>query len=203
MGQKTKFLGEQADGEFLLENEFAPRHDAVGDSSPHHPRGHSFSSSTDHTDFQGTPTDKQLPQYNETTGKWEPKDAGAASVTGGQDIAFGDDQTPYSRTKDSAWDALKVISFRGTNHVGTPKGFEIIVEHENADLVSEARIYDVTNGNVIGTITGMNGLARVTYFTETLSNLPTGNAQFEIQFRLSTTSGNAMMHVFYFVLYWE
>lgn len=66
---RSKLELHQAEDAFLSHDE----HTAIGDSSPHHARGHSLHSSTDHTDVvaSASPTQDQIFYYDETAGEWK------------------------------------------------------------------------------------------------------------------------------------
>jgi len=118
-------------------------------------------------------------------------------------IEFGSDSDPYSGTKSQTFDALRSFIFEGTNHVGTPTHFKILVNHDSDTIVSQVRLYDATNGNVIATVAGLTGTEYSIVLETELDNLPEEEAVLEIQLRLSTKQANNYVHIFQFVLYWS
>lgn len=77
---RSKIDIHQAEPAFLSETE----HTAIGNSAPHHTRGHSFHNSTaDHTDVNGgSPNDGDAMIYDSVSGNWVPAPAGFVDVTG-------------------------------------------------------------------------------------------------------------------------
>lgn len=74
---RTKIDEQQGkDPDFLSEQE----HTDLGDSAPHHARGHSIHSSADHTDISGSPSDGDVLRWNSSTSQWEFVSGGSPEI---------------------------------------------------------------------------------------------------------------------------
>ena len=72
---RTQIEKDQAfDPDFLSPDE----HTQIGDGSPHHARGHTIASTSDH-DVSGTPADGQVLVWSSSAGKWVPQAISLAS----------------------------------------------------------------------------------------------------------------------------
>lgn len=65
---RTQISMNQAEQGFLTEQE----HTGIGNNAPHHPKGHSFHSTEDHTNVESTPPpDGSLPVYESASSLWK------------------------------------------------------------------------------------------------------------------------------------
>ena len=104
--------------------------------------------------------------------------------TSGSDLnfVFGTGDKPYLKAKNDAYTAIGAFIFRGTDILGTPSNIKILARlKEVATIDMDVRIYDATNANVICEVTGITDLITTLYDLGVISNLPTGEANFEIQ----------------------
>jgi hypothetical protein len=90
-------------------------------------------------------------------------------------------------TKLMSWAVVSDFVFRGTTARGTPSAIKAIAHVGDVAESGQIRIYDYTNSQVICTVTGITSLTKTLYNLGTLSNLPAGEAIFEIQ--MQTTAG--------------
>ena len=98
--------------------------------------------------------------------------------------SLGDNSNAYLETNNTAYTVLQVFSYDGTGTVGIPNHFEIVGSRSSSPGGSSAdvRIWDSTNSLEIATI-NFTASARAIYTTSTITNLPTGVAEFELQAR--------------------
>ena len=87
----------------------------------------------------------------------------------------------YIFTNNLFYTTFNAFCFCGTVIAGIPTNIKIIAHIEKAEDSCSVRIYDVTNSKVICEKTGIVNLTSEVIDLGTLSNLPIGNAVFEIQ----------------------
>jgi len=97
------------------------------------------------------------------------------------------DITMDKQTNSTSYVILRRVIFAGTTALGTPSKIKAI-----ADSVTSAsiKIYDVTNSQTICELTGLSSGSPAIHDLGTLSNLPTGEAIFEIQGKKDSTTLN-------------
>lgn len=109
--------------------------------------------------------------------------------------SFRTEVEPFIRILSAAWSVAGYILYPGANTFCELNRIDIIAEQQAATGSSEVRVYDVTNGNVIGTITGINAAGMAIYSTTSLSNIPSAAAVFEIQARKVSGTQGRLAHV--------
>jgi hypothetical protein len=98
-------------------------------------------------------------------------------------VSLNGEQTPYFRVKSATYTIAGRVVFRGTNILGIPAAARFIARTDSGGGSVDCRIYDVTNGQVIAEYTAITSTTFAIYTDTTLTNLPTGQALFEIQVR--------------------
>jgi hypothetical protein len=77
---------------------------------------------------------------------------------------------------------------------GNISKFGIVYSMPSGDTVYSARIFDVTNNNVITTISGLGGVQTQHYvYTASIANIPVNPAVFELQFSRTGGANNALI----------
>ena len=96
----------------------------------------------------------------------------------------GDGQAKYQSVTQSNWEVVGFMAFPGTTVWGTDgvncAGFIGWMLTPDASGI-DARLYDVTNGNIIATVTGITVTVPTIHQAASVSNLSTGPAVWEIQ----------------------
>lgn len=87
---------------------------------------------------------------------------------------------PYLESAGAVYTLISQFIFLGTTKLGTPTKIKSITWRNGGDTV-DIRIYDVTNSQIICEKTGIVDLVATVHDLGTLSNLPSGEAIFEIQ----------------------
>jgi len=80
--------------------------------------------------------------------------------------------------------------FEGTASWGTPVSAVFLTGRSTSAVTMAARIYDVTNGNVICESLGIAGDYPTITVNAVLASLPAGRATFEIQFKKTAGVGS-------------
>ena len=83
------------------------------------------------------------------------------------------------KTDKTTWKLLASFIYDGSTLSGTPENFKILAWNKDAGKTSYIKLYDYTNDNDIAEITITNNTRQI-HITNTISNLPTGRAIFEI-----------------------
>jgi len=94
--------------------------------------------------------------------------------------------TPYFEVNQVTWTSVANLPYDGANAVLDK--ITAVVSRNGTSGTAELRIYDVTNSQVIATITWTDDTIHLEE-TTTINNLPSSNAVFEIQMRKSTGGG--------------
>lgn len=97
-------------------------------------------------------------------------------------MSFGGDLTGYCKCGLTSWDVQRRFIFRGTDVLGTPTAFKAIVAV--SANTGDIRLYDATNSNIIAVIYNYTNTSWDIVTDSNLSNLPTGEAMFEIQLKV-------------------
>jgi len=106
----------------------------------------------------------------------------------GMTLSWSEDSQPYLKTSNVPYELRASFIFRGTTEMGTPTAIKLLAAQSGGGTGS-VRIVDATNSdNIIATITTIAGSTFVIYDMGTLSNLPTGEAHFEVQ--MGNTAGS-------------
>jgi hypothetical protein len=111
---------------------------------------------------------------------------GAGSAGGDLTVSFGNG----IKNKDSSYVVEARMIFRGTTVLGTPSNIKGIVEV--GDEVGDIRIYDATNSQEIVEVTGITDTTPAINDFGTISNLPAGEALWEIQMRVPLSNKDYM-----------
>lgn len=99
--------------------------------------------------------------------------------------------THEKTTTSSSWEIQACFIFNGTSAVGTPtsaKASTYVSEGSSGGI----RIYDVTNSQVICSVTNLSNTSLQINDLGTISNLPTGEAVFEVQVKNNGTSSTSI-----------
>ena len=91
---------------------------------------------------------------------------------------------------NGAYEIADRFIFKGTTALGTPTNIKAIL-HINGATDGSIRIYDVTNAQTICELTGFTEANPTIKDLGTLSNLPAGEALFEIQLKRTGTGGQS------------
>lgn len=96
--------------------------------------------------------------------------------------AIKDQNEPYIKDNNTTYTVHAYFNFRGSNN--TPvTGCKAVVWASNASADAQIRVYDATNLNQICESATFNNLTPAVVDLGTLSNVPTGEALFEIQLK--------------------
>jgi hypothetical protein len=104
------------------------------------------------------------------------------------EVTLNDLDNPHIRATNTSYDVLSRFLFRGTDEVGTPTSIKGIAHHENGSGYGKFRIFDLTNSLQIAESGEIWDVDPVVFDFGTYSNLPTGEAVFEIQGKADTKS---------------
>jgi len=97
------------------------------------------------------------------------------------EITLSGNANNYLLAKNTTYAVLTRFIFKGTTKLGSPTNIKAIVHVKTAAKPGDVRIYDLTNANVICEVTGISSLVPILVDLGTLSNLPSGEAMFEVQ----------------------
>ena len=113
---------------------------------------------------------------------------GGGGAQKSMDFVMGDTGLDRVETNSSTYVLARSFIFRGTTTMGTPTNIKAI-SYGDPGSTSAVRIFDLTNSLVIAEKTGIVDSVATIQDLGILSNLPTGEAIWEIQFRRTTGSG--------------
>ena len=102
------------------------------------------------------------------------------------DVDCGSDALDYFIADSTSFLVARNMIFPGTGTV-TPTTFKVIARMESGGETGTVRLYGVTNSQVIASLT-LTSATKAIYTDSSLTNLPTGEAIFELQG--STTDGD-------------
>lgn len=88
---------------------------------------------------------------------------------------------PYVELPDQTYVTVAAFAFRGTTLLGIPTAVKFVIQQGEENGSGRARIYDVTNSKVIGEVTGITSQSIAIYTDSSLTDLPPGEAVFEMQ----------------------
>jgi len=145
----------------------------TGIQGPQGPEGAGFQGPQGPTGVQGPAGGPQGPQ-------------GPAAVNTGIHISIADDATFYATRSSTSWVVVRNFLFPGTTNIGTPSSFKARVGSAGGNP-ADIRLYDADNSNVIAQVDNFTGTA-TTVTDNSLTNLPSGEALFEIQVRGNTAA---------------
>jgi len=131
-------------------------------------------------------------RYNTTTNKFEGYENGAwvdlrASNVRYLNVTMSDGTNSYISTVATGYAVLSKFIYTGSSDIGAITKIYATVSQANGATTS-IRIYDVTNALVIAELTGFNDTTTTIKDLGAISNLPSGQAIFEIQAKTSNAS---------------
>jgi hypothetical protein len=103
---------------------------------------------------------------------------------------MGSEALPYFTTESTTYVITRSFVFEGTTNWGTPTSTVFLTGRSSALVTMAARLYDVTNGNVICESLGIAGNYPTITINNALLNLPAGQATFEIQIKKTAGGGS-------------
>jgi hypothetical protein len=106
--------------------------------------------------------------------------------------AWSDESQPYLKGSNSDYEVKAYINFPGSTAVGTPTAIKSLVWNDSGSG-SSIRIYDRTNSNIIAELTSFSGSSPQLLDLGTLSNVPTGQAVFEVQTKKGGSAGEVRL----------
>lgn len=100
-------------------------------------------------------------------------------------ISFATDPNSFvSKNAGATYESFAAIIFRGTDVLGTPSGIKVIKKASSGSPAHSIRVIDKTNGdNIIAEVTGLTSTTQDIADLGNLSNLPTSESIWEIQFK--------------------
>lgn len=99
------------------------------------------------------------------------------------EVAIRSAEFPYRQVDVATYTTLVRFTFRGTTFLMTPRSARFILWAAEAGGAHYARLYDVTNANVIAEVGPFSGETLTVQTDSSLATLPTGEAIFEVQTR--------------------
>lgn len=101
-----------------------------------------------------------------------------------QELSWG-----LHQSKSSTYDTVGIFIFRGSDLIGTPASIKAIFGCD-VGVTGDVRIYDVTNGMIVAEMIGSTAAYPSIVDLGTISNVPTGEALWELQVRKTAGGGN-------------
>ena len=156
----------------------------------------------------GSNIDFTLPSTVGTIGQFLQRNS-ATSLTWTTNIGISDSSLPLSvkftnrngapsQTNSSVFGVRGIVMYDGTDTDNTITKIQAIVQTTAGSTTGQVQVFDSTNSNIIATsaIFGPvgGGLPPTIIDLGTISNLPTGQAIFEVQLRRASGGGNAQLH---------
>jgi hypothetical protein len=109
-------------------------------------------------------------------------------IVGGCVITQHNQSQPYSEVTTTSWTALAAMAYEGSSTYPITTMWSVVSLSSTGE--GEMRVYDVTNQNTISTANWTNPTQHIEI--DSVANLPTNNAVFEIQLR-KVTGGKPRM----------
>lgn len=100
----------------------------------------------------------------------------------------------HRETNSSSYIATVSFIFPGTTSRGIPQTIKTIASNSKADTSGNVKVFDVTNAATIAEKTAISGETKAIVDLGTLSNLPSGEAVFELQFKRNAGTGTFRLH---------
>lgn len=147
--------------------------------------------------------DGKILKFNATSGKLEYEidetGGGGGGITGGLGGYVLDEvSAPFRETGSTSYVVFNRFIFAGTTALGTPTKIQIIGQVKQAAKTGSVRVFDLTSGLVIAeTVDGLDTETPKIIDMGTLSNLPTGQAIWEIQLKNSTGTSTGKTQIGY------
>jgi len=104
-------------------------------------------------------------------------------------VSMGNDAIPYFETNATTYAIARSFVFEGTTSWGVPTGVVFLTGRSSVAVTMAARIYDITNGNIVCESLGISGDYSTITVNGVLVSLPAGRATFEIQFKRTAGDG--------------
>jgi len=104
-------------------------------------------------------------------------------------VGFQDSEKPYVTFNSTSWTGFSNIIFPGTSTYSVG-AFKVIASRTGTNGSCDIRLYDLTNLNAIGTVNFSSDVVQI-ITQSTLTNLPVGEAIFEVQARKSAGSASS------------
>jgi hypothetical protein len=90
-----------------------------------------------------------------------------------------EDRNPYLPVSSASWETICAFIYDGSDNYPVSE-FKILVSRYAESGLAECRLYDTTNNNVIAEMS-WTSMTRQILTDSSLTNVPTGEAQFEVQ----------------------
>jgi len=97
------------------------------------------------------------------------------------EVTMSGNANNYLFAKSATYAVITRFIFKGTTKLGSPTNIKVIAHVKTAAKTGDVIIYDSTNANAICEVTGISSLVPTIIDLGTLSNLPSGEATFEVQ----------------------
>ncbi len=114
-------------------------------------------------------------------------------------VSIGGETNPYHETENASYVTVATLVFAGTQRVCNPTAAKWIMG-VTGDAQADLRLQDVTNSLTIAELTGQTGTGLVIKTQTTLTNLPVGEAVFEVQIKKSAGAGGNKARIYGFCL---
>jgi hypothetical protein len=103
-------------------------------------------------------------------------------------VSWATNEFPYvSRNVTTDYEVLTSVIFPGSDVVGTPTTIKLLKEIDT-DKACTVQVYDATNGGVVAE-TSIGGTAREIVDLGVLSNIPTGEAEWQVKVKCDEKRG--------------
>jgi len=121
-----------------------------------------------------------------------------------QNVFFGDKSKDYAEGKVVTYIAVKTFRFPGTDNLAkNPNKAEFLIYLVGTPTSGQARIYDSTNVNTIAEVSTTSSDADNFEIDDSLTNLPTGEATFEVQMKGVGVGGGKKVYMRTLRLFYE
>lgn len=109
------------------------------------------------------------------------------------ELSFSGNKSPHIEINKTTYVTASRFIFQGSNRVGTVDDINVGVDVDSGTSAS-IRIYDHTNGNVIGEETGITNTDLQIITIDTISNVPQTQAIFELQVKININKKKVRVH---------
>lgn len=107
-------------------------------------------------------------------------------------VSLKSDNTDYKTSNSQTYESVAKFIFRGTTALGTPVAAKFLMWNTEAGGNHSARIYDLTNTNVLAEVGPFSGQTPVIRTDSSLVNLPAGESIFELQVKDTNKKNTAI-----------